>query len=309
VNFYNFPTVCPRHSPNYSGLRVADLVQLIRGWGLETFRTGIVREWRPIDLSIEEADLLLSVFQPARPSRYVFARTDALADRMGVLSDSFKTLSDLDRLVLYSGRKRGFVEKLFPRPLGARLWKEGNPIGMDSLAVPLVAAAFGDGTFQRKVGGLLNANIKRRVLLPRGQWPSRLTLSPVLFCCLVAMSVRPTRPPRIHSACATMRDFALQLALGPRWAGFWEQWVLREFLSVNQLELSGVLAMTLEALPLIAEGAPALESEMARKSVSEADDDDGSVEKSGAAPGPILPAENWHETVPIFARRMLAGSI
>ena len=285
-------------TPSYSDLRVGEFVRLIRGWGLAAFRATISGGVRPINLITTEADLVLSFFDGAKPGHLVTKQTDALADQMGVLTESFARLSDLDRLVLDAG---------------ATPWKGFGPVGVATLENALVEAAFGDGEFRRQVFGAIHAKIKSRVLLPPDQRIVRLTMSPVMFWCLIALSLRSAGTARGGGrkswARDMVRDSALRLGCRPGWAGFWEQWLFREFLSVNRPDTTCTLENALRTLPLVAEGAQALNQWSGTNSPSKRDDGEGATAEPPSAFGLNAPTERWREAAPEFAVRLLAGSV
>lgn len=297
----------------YSTLCNEAFVATIRGWGLTAMRLAIAREPCAIALDPAGADLLLSFLGNTEPGRLTAMRTEALADRLGVMTSAFSELSDMDRLVLDASRREGFLDKIRDRFVVSGLWRGDGPVGASVLVEPMVCAAFGGGTFHQSAATYIHTRVKRSVLLPPGRDFTPPVISPVLFWCLIALSLVPEGKGRQRIRARRAHDevcnSALMLAARPNWAGFWEQWILKEFMSAWHGGRAEALTKSLRTLPLIAEGAKALDW----LPPAAADDGKDANETADAASVgtavDIEPTTNWVEMAPGFAERLLMDAI
>jgi hypothetical protein len=294
----------PRNELNYANLPVPGFLLLVRSWALTAFRAILAGNPAVIDMNVPDVELLLRVLDGAKPSESTVVRIAETADRMGVLSDPFDRLSDIDRLVLDAGQ-------LGDRTPGRGAWEGHGPVDVERFEELFADAAFKQPLFVNNIQVALDSRLKRSIILRAEQRLAPANLSPALHWIILALSLRPigTGPEKRRAIRAhqLVQGLALRLARKPGWGGFWEQWVLRELDRAGGVRGDDVLCNMICTLPLVVAGGGALEPRPNTDEALGGDEDpfDSEPEFSGS----MVVAERWVEKAPTFAQRLLVGAV
>jgi hypothetical protein len=296
---------------DYANLQVQNFIFLVRGWALNVIRSLLEGSSANIELGPKDAAQVLKILDGAKPSERTAVRIAEMADRMGVLSDPFDHLSEIDRLVLDAGRHRHWLEKLLIRLFWGEPWSGFGPVAVKRFERLLIRAAFEHQPYLNEVHILLDSYLKKSVLLHAEQRLVPNSISPTLSWIVVALSLRPKvggrKKGRANQAHQLMLSSALRLAREPGWAGFWEQWLLRELVKVGSVRDDYGLCNVVRTLPLIAQGVMALETPP--NPIEEFDPEEGSFDTDIEFSGAMVVAERWIESAPTYAKRLLGDAI